>query len=65
MVSILVNKLLLLLFFLSVLTVIRHAFLFIQAWISTTKYKVGHNSLLLLGIAISYIMVGIINGIFI
>jgi len=59
------NNVLLLLLFLSILTVVRHSFLFIQAWISTTRYDIKKDTLLYLGLAISYIATSIINGVYI
>jgi len=62
------NKFLILAFFMSCLTIIRHGYYFIQALLTSTveqpiKYKVSYTSLILLGISISYILSVIITGI--
>ncbi len=68
MIIVILNKLLLLVFFMSCLTTIRHGYYFIQALLTSTeeqpiKYKVSNTSLVLLGIAISYILSVLITGI--
>jgi hypothetical protein len=62
------NKLLLILFFMSCLTTIRHGYYFIQALLTSTeeqpiKYRVSSTALILLGISISYIITVIVTGI--
>jgi hypothetical protein len=62
------NRILLVLFFLSCFTVIRHGYYFIQAFFSSTdeeivKYKISKRALILLGISISYILTAIFTGI--
>jgi len=62
------NKLLILMFFMSCLTTIRHGYYFIQAFLTSTeeqpiKYKVSNTSLVLLGISISYILSVFLTGI--
>ena len=54
------NKVIVLIFFLSSLNTLRHLYYFIQSFISSTeetpvKYKLSKTSLILLGISISYI----------
>ena len=68
MIIVILNKLLLLVFFMSCLTTIRHGYYFIQALLTSTeeqpiKYKVSNTSLVLLGISISYILAVLITGI--
>lgn len=62
------NKILIMLFFLSSLNIIRHFYYFIQAFFTTSednpvKYKITKTSLLLLGISIAYILSVIFTGI--
>lgn len=62
------NKILMILFFLSLFNTIRHVYYFIQTWFTTTeeapvKYKLTNTSLVLLGISISYILTTIFTGI--
>jgi hypothetical protein len=62
------NKLLIVLFFMSCLNTIRHAYYFIQAWVKTseelpTKYILSKQSLFLLGVSIAYILTTIFTGI--
>lgn len=64
----LVNKILMTLFFMSLLNVIRHLYYFIQAFIQSSeeesrKYKLSTKSLLLLGISLGYILTIIFTGI--
>ncbi len=61
------NKILTLLFFMSLLNVIRHFYYFMQAWFisdsdNPQKYKLTNKSLLLLSISISYLITTIFNG---
>lgn len=54
------NKVIVLIFFLSSLNTLRHLYYFIQSFVSSTeetpvKYKLSKSSLILLGISISYI----------
>jgi hypothetical protein len=58
-----INKLLLLLFFLSSLNVIRITYFFIQHWIDKEKFKLSGKSLFILGISIAYILLTIVSGI--
>lgn len=62
------NKLLMVLFFMSCLNTIRHIYYFIQAWVSSTeevpiKYRLNKQSLFLLCASIAYILTSIISGI--
>jgi len=56
-----INRILLVVFFMSCLTTIRHAYYFIQAFFTSTeeqpvKYRVSRSSLIFLGVAIAYII---------
>lgn len=62
------NKLLIVLFFMSCLNTIRHAYYFIQTWFTSTeeipvKYRLTNKSLFLLGVSIAYILTTIFTGI--
>jgi len=61
------NKVLLMVFILSILNVLWHAFFFIQAYVKTekenSKYIVSPRSLLILGLSIAYVIASIIAGI--
>jgi hypothetical protein len=55
------NKVLLVLLFLSFLNILRHSYYFVQAFLINSdenpiKYKLNKTSLILLGISISYIL---------
>jgi len=70
MIELLLNKLLLLLFFMSLLNTVRHAYYFIQAMVTSTeeqpiKYVISKNSLTLLGLSIAYVLSVIFTGIYI
>ena len=54
MTEILVNKVLILLFVLSILNIIRNIWLIIDSYKKTIKFKLNNKSLILLGISISY-----------
>ena len=61
------NKILMILFFLSCLNTIRHTYYFIQAWFTSTeeepvKYRLTNTSLVLLGVSVAYILTAIFNG---
>lgn len=63
----LINKLLLLAYVMSILNVIRHSFYFGQAMLFSTEeepktYKLDKLPLILLGVSLSYIIVGLISG---
>ena len=62
------NKILMILFFMSCLNTVRHVYYFIQAWVKTTeelptKYILSKQSLFLLGVSISYILTAIFSGV--
>jgi hypothetical protein len=68
MFEILLNKLLMVLFFVSLLNTIRHGYYFIQAMVTSTyeepiKYVISKHSLTLLGLSIAYILSVIFTGI--
>jgi hypothetical protein len=68
MIELLLNKVLMVLFFISLLNTIRHAYYFIQAMVTSTeeqpiKYVISKNSLILLGLSISYVLSVIFTGI--
>lgn len=68
MLEIIVNKVLTLLLFLSLLTAIRHGYYFVQAVITSTeeqpkKYKLSKTALLFLGLSIAYVLSAIFTGI--
>lgn len=63
-----INRILLVLFIMSCLTTIRHAYYFIQAFLTSTeetpiKYRVSKASLLFLCLSIAYILSVIFTGI--
>jgi hypothetical protein len=65
---ILINKILILIYVLAVINTIRHAYYFIQSYISTygdepVKYIISDKSLLLVGLSIAYIITGMLTGI--
>ena len=61
------NKILLIVFVLSILNVLWHLFFFIQAYVKTeienSKYIVSPRSLFMLGLSIAYVVASIITGI--
>jgi hypothetical protein len=63
-----INKLLMVVFFVSILNFTRHAYYFIQAMVASTeeipvKYRITDKSLVLLGISIAYVLSTIFTGI--
>ena len=58
-----VNKLLVMLFVLSILNVVRHGYLVAQAWSTKTKYVATPKKLMLFGISLTYIIMSIFTGI--
>jgi len=63
-----VNKIFIVMFFLSLLTTIRHTYYFIQAFLTSTeeqpiKYKLSTTSLFYLGVSLAYILSAIFTGI--
>lgn len=68
MIELLLNKVLMVLFFISLLNTIRHTYYFIQVIVTSTeeqpiKYVISKNSLILLGLSISYVLSVIFTGI--
>ena len=68
MIDILLNKLFMVLFFVSLLNTVRHTYYFIQAIVTSTeeqpiKYVISKTSLTLLGLSIAYILSSICTGI--
>ena len=68
MIEILLNKLFIVLFFVSLLNTLRHTYYFIQAMVTSTeeqpiKYVIPKTSLILLGLSIAYILSSIFTGI--
>jgi hypothetical protein len=62
------NKILLIMFFMSCLTITRHGYYFIQALLTSTeeqpiKYRVSNIALILLGVSISYVLTVLFTGI--
>lgn len=62
------NKLLMILFFLSCLNTVRHIYYFIQSFVISTdenvvRYRLDKKSLFLLGVSISYILTVTLKGI--
>lgn len=63
-----VNKILIMLFTLSILTSLRHIYYFVQAFLTSTeeapvKYRLSKTALLFLGVSLSYILTAIFTGI--
>ena len=63
-----VNKILILIFFMSFLNTFRHVYYFIQALFTSTpevpvKYKISKTSLLLLGASIAYLLMTLFTGV--
>lgn len=69
MLEIIFNKILMILFILSLLNSIRHGYFFIQAMFSNTedeepkKYIISKKSLTLLGLSLAYVLSAIFTGI--
>ena len=68
MLIVILNKIFLILFFMSCLNLIRHTYYFLQAGLTSTeeepkKYRISNVSLYLLGISIAYILSVIFTGI--
>lgn len=64
----LVNKVLIVLFIMSILNVLRHTYYFIQVWVKSDserpeKYKLNNNSLWILALSIAYTLTAIFSGI--
>lgn len=68
MIIVIINKILMTLFFMSLLNTLRHLYFFIQTYIQSNeenpiKYKLNDKSLFLLSISIGFILTVIFNGI--
>ncbi len=59
----LINKVLFMLLFLSILNVVRNLFFVVSSLKNEEKYIMNNKSLILLGLSISYILMTIFNGI--
>lgn len=64
------NRVLLILFIMSCLNIVRHAYYLIQAWVASTeenpiKYRLTKESLWILSLSIGYVLAEIISGIYI
>jgi len=62
------NRVLMVLFFLSCLNTVRHLYYFIQTWVvsneeNLAKYRLDNKALFLLGVSVSYILTVIFKGI--
>lgn len=62
-----INKILIIMFFLSCLTTLRHIYYFTQAFLTSTeelpiKYRLTSTSLFYLGVSLSYILSAIFTG---
>jgi hypothetical protein len=70
MLIVILNKIFLILFFMSCLNIIRHGYYFLQAGLTSTeeepkKYRISNVSLYLLSVSIAYILSVIFTGIII
>lgn len=63
MVELILNKIMYVLFFLSLVNVIRHLFLFVVKVTDSKKYILDRPTLFYLGLSISMILTSIFNGI--
>jgi hypothetical protein len=61
-IDMLINKVLFILLFLSILNVVRNSFFLIASVRSGEKFIMNNRSLILLGLSISYILMTIFNG---
>jgi hypothetical protein len=64
-----INKILLIILFMCMLNVFRHAYYFIQAWFKSNtensqKYRLTNKSLWILSLSIAYLLSSIFNGLF-
>jgi hypothetical protein len=63
-----VNKILVIIYVLSLLNVVRHGYYFIQAWVKSNddapqRYRMGNTSLILLGLSLAFAISSIFVGI--
>jgi len=63
MVSLILNKIMYLLFFLSITNVVRHIFFFLIKISDQRKYEISKTALFYLGLSISMILTSIVTGI--
>jgi hypothetical protein len=63
MLILLLNKILYVLFFVSVLNIIRRGYFLIQSFITDEKYKLNNMDLILLGISLAFSIACIFTGI--
>lgn len=68
MLTVILNKILIMLFFMACLNTIRHSYYFIQAFFQSSeeeprKYRLQTTSLVLLGVSVAYILTVIFTGI--
>lgn len=63
MITIIINKLMIIFFVFSVLHTVRSLYYFIQAYVKSTKYTLTKGELIFLGITISYIISSLFQGI--
>lgn len=63
MLSLILNKIMFILFFLSLVNVIRHSFLFLIKITDQEKYKMSSISLFYLGLSISMVLTSLFTGI--
>jgi hypothetical protein len=61
-IDMLINKVLFILLFLSILNVVRNSFFLIASVKSGEKFIMNNRSLIMLGLSISYILMTIFNG---
>lgn len=67
MLTVIFNKILIMLFFMACLNTLRHTYYFIQAFFQSTeeeprKYRLQTTSLVLLGVSVAYILTVIFTG---
>lgn len=63
MIDLILNKIIFMLFFLSLCNVVRHSFLFFLKISDQEKYKISNMALFYLGLSISMILTSIFTGI--
>lgn len=63
MITIVVNKIMFILFFLSLVNVVRHSLLFLIKISDQEKYRVSNTTLFYLGLSISMLLTSIFTGI--
>jgi hypothetical protein len=63
MITLIINKILYVLLFISILNVIRRGYFLVQSLINTEKYKLSDIDLILVGTSIAFILTCIFTGI--